>query len=102
MVHSLCRHRTRSSVGSRAYQRRIALLASCAFAAGALALWATTAMAGCNSGNDEGQFSLDEWECQARAPGNLATAVGTSAQAGGEGSSAYGWSSKALGARSTA
>ena len=82
--------------------RRIALLAGCAFAVGALALSAAPAVAGCNSGNVGNTDLLTSANCLAAAAGSNATAVGASASASGGQSTAFGRSAFALKDYSTA
>jgi trimeric autotransporter adhesin len=81
---------------------RIALLASCVFAAGALAFSTGTAVAGCNSGNALKTALLSSIDCQADASGNNATAVGSLATALGINATAVGVQSYAKGLAATA
>ena len=94
MSHILC--------ADRAHGHRVALFASCVFSAGALALSAAPAMAGCNSGNIPNTDLLSTTNCRANAGGTSATAVGFNAQATGSGSSAFGEYATAKGANATA
>src|SRR6266545_4241714 len=75
---------------------RAALLAGCAIVM-AIAVAPRSAQAGCNSGDVANTDLLSSANCEAAAPGNGATAVGTGASASGQASSAYGVSSTASG-----
>jgi trimeric autotransporter adhesin len=66
----------------RVRRYRVALFASCAFSAGALALSSAPAMAGCNSGNSPSSAILHGEGCQANASGASSTAVSKFATSG--------------------
>jgi trimeric autotransporter adhesin len=64
----------------------------CVTGAGLLTLWATPAMAGCNSGNMPAPALLGSAACQGNAAGDSATVVGLGAAANGGFSIAFGTS----------
>jgi autotransporter adhesin len=74
----------------RARRHRVALFASCAFTAGALALSAAPVLAGCNSGDLNNTSALHGANCRAYASGSGATAVGNGAYASGINATALG------------
>ena len=85
-----------------ARRRRLALLASCAVIAAALALPVAPALAGCNSGNVANSVLLGSAGCQANASGSSATAVGAFASATGTEATAVGDGASATGEQSSA
>jgi hypothetical protein len=84
-----------SHIGWTLRSRRVALLAGCAFAAGALALSAGPVMAGCNSGDVGKSSTLTSPQCQADANASGATAIGFAAKAAVGDSTAVGDSAQA-------